>query len=85
MPSFNDLWLWMHEFTASPAFVVALPILIARVFASLVDWLEGYVGASPEADPQRRLDSPARGEHHNLSGVRAGGTTFAPRQAPERF
>jgi|SRR5215510_10190723 len=49
----HDLKNWMDALKASPPFAVALPILVAIVFASLADWLERYLGMHANAEEDR--------------------------------
>jgi len=51
MPDRYQLWEWASALKASLPFAMALPIFIATVFASLVDWVEAYlVGQQYEQD-----------------------------------
>ena len=53
MPDFHELWDAMAALKASLPFAIALPILVALVFASIADWLERRLTtdqASPSQD-----------------------------------
>ena len=55
MPDVQDLWALASALKTSLAFAIALPILVATVFASIVDWLEGYLARqqSPQGQVER--------------------------------
>lgn len=74
MPDVYDLWSGLAALKTLPPFVIALPILIALVFASIADWLE------------RRLSVPGGriaglGRRQNL--VLADGPTPCPTRRPK--
>src|SRR5262245_48807374 len=78
----HDLQNWMDALKASPPFAVALPILVATVFASLADWLERYLGMHPNAEEDRE-HVLSRSEADWRALVATGGRLFLP--APRRI
>ena len=59
MSHFHDLWHWMAALKTSLPFAIALPILVATVFASIVDWLERYLAADQQTASQHQADDPS--------------------------
>jgi hypothetical protein len=55
MPDVQDLWALADALKTSLPFAVALPILVATVFANIVDWLEGYL--TRQQSPQEQAES----------------------------
>jgi hypothetical protein len=56
MPDFQDLWYGINALKTSPLMVIALPMLVATVFASIVDWVESYIGRSQETTSRHLAD-----------------------------
>jgi hypothetical protein len=56
MADIQDLWQSLAALKTSIPFVIALPILIATVFASIVDWLEGYLADRQDTPSQYQSD-----------------------------
>ncbi len=71
MPDVQDLWALASALKTSLAFAIALPILVATVFANIVDWLEGYL--TRQQSPQGQAES-ARAPEREI--------TIEPRAAP---
>ena len=59
MSHFHDLWHWMAALKTSLPFAIALPILVATLFASIVDWLERYLATYQETASQHQADNPS--------------------------
>lgn len=52
MPDLQALWIWVTALKGSLPFAIALPILVATVFATVADWVEDYlVRHQPKQDP----------------------------------
>lgn len=85
MPDFSDVCAWASALKTSPAFVIALPIAVATLLATIVDWIEVHLtgpqsgedgpdahieSARCEDDPHRRAHSlEPRGEAPEIAGL----------------
>jgi hypothetical protein len=56
MPDLQDVWLWMNALRASLPFAIALPILVATVFATIVDWIEHHLAEYQETASQHQTN-----------------------------
>jgi hypothetical protein len=74
MPDVYDLWSGLAALKTLPPFVIALPILIALVFASIADWLERRLSASQEAESQDWVDANVflANQHQSWNAARTG-------------
>jgi hypothetical protein len=59
MPDLYDLWEAVSTLKASLPFAIALPILVALVFASIADWLERRLTTDQAAASRDWADSAA--------------------------
>jgi hypothetical protein len=64
MLELHDLWSWLGTLKASPLFAIALPILLAKMFASIVDWVEGSLVTDQAIAP---VDGPGAAARQHLS------------------
>jgi hypothetical protein len=86
MPSLDDLWQWTGELKTSLPFAMALPIAVAIVFATLVDWLERRLATPPKAASQEPAQADgARVPHRDPSGASMRSPAVAMRQTADRF
>jgi hypothetical protein len=86
MPILYDLWQWTGELKTSLPFMLALPIVVAMAFATLVDWLERHLEGLPEStppEPPRALQ--AREQCDGRSGAPGRPPAFATRQVVDRY
>ena len=74
MPHFQEFWDAMAALKASLPFAIALPILIALVFASIVDRLERRLNVHQDDTSQDWVEDaePAASEHRNWKLVSTG-------------
>jgi hypothetical protein len=87
MPEFSDVSQWVTEIKTSVPFAMALPLLVALVLASLVDWIERNLGPHPEEAARRPVEAPeaAGHPHRSLKGAPAGSPVISARQTAGRF
>jgi hypothetical protein len=66
---------------------MALPLLVALVLASLVDWIERHLGPPPEEAARRPVEPPEAAGHpyRSLNGAPAGSPVIGARQPAGRF
>lgn len=60
MADVQDLWALTSALKTSIPFAIALPILLATVFANIADWLEGYMAR--QQPPQGQAQSASTSE-----------------------
>jgi hypothetical protein len=87
MPEFSDVSQWVTEIKTSVPFAMAVPILVALVLASLVDWIERHLGPRPEEAARRPVKPPEAAEHpyRSANGAPAGSPAIGARQTAGRF
>jgi hypothetical protein len=64
MTDLHDLWEMTSALKTSLPFAIALPLLVAIAFATLVDWLERYLLGHQSTQGNTEGDQALRLEHH---------------------
>jgi hypothetical protein len=76
MSQFQDLWDWMGALQTSLPFAIALPIILATVFATFADWFDHFLATYRQTPSQCHADEP------NMSARQREGRGATPSRSP---